>query len=113
MGTATIGVNRYLVLCISCHGKKDGFAYGIWQEQGKGVCPKDTGVSFNEVAGQNEAKEQLQEIVDFLHNPDKYERLGASVPKGALLVGPPGTGKTLLAKAVAVKPMFHFLYVRP
>jgi cell division protease FtsH len=62
---------------------------------------KNTGVSFNDVAGQNEAKESLTELVDFLHSPEKYQRIGAKQPKGALLVGPPGTGKTLLAKAVA------------
>ena len=60
------------------------------------------GVTFKDVAGQEEAKEALTEIVDFLHNPDKYAEIGAKLPKGALLVGPPGTGKTLLAKAVAV-----------
>ncbi|SKA64462.1 ATP-dependent zinc metalloprotease FtsH [Eubacterium uniforme] len=62
---------------------------------------KETGVMFNDVAGQDEAKESLTEIVDFIHNPDKYSKIGAKLPKGALLVGPPGTGKTLLAKAVA------------
>ena len=62
---------------------------------------KTTGVSFADVAGQDEAKESLQEVVDFLHNPKKYTKIGAKLPKGALLVGPPGTGKTLLAKAVA------------
>jgi cell division protease FtsH len=62
---------------------------------------KNTGVSFNDVAGQDEAKESLAELVDFLHNPEKYRKIGARQPKGALLVGPPGTGKTLLAKAVA------------
>jgi cell division protease FtsH len=62
---------------------------------------KKTGVTFNDVAGQEEAKESLTEIVDFLHNPDKYAAIGASQPKGALMVGPPGTGKTLMAKAVA------------
>ena len=61
----------------------------------------ETGKTFQDVAGQDEAKEALSEIVDFLHNPDKYKKLGAKMPKGALLVGPPGTGKTLLAKAVA------------
>lgn len=61
----------------------------------------DTGVTFRDVAGQEEAKESLVEIVDFLHNPKKYVEIGAKLPKGALLVGPPGTGKTLLAKAVA------------
>ena len=60
-----------------------------------------TGIKFSDVAGEDEAKELLTEIVDFLHNPEKYREIGASMPKGALLVGPPGTGKTLLAKAVA------------
>lgn len=63
--------------------------------------PSTTGIKFKDVAGEDEAKEILQEIVDFLHNPEKYQEIGASMPKGALLVGPPGTGKTLLAKAVA------------
>ena len=62
---------------------------------------KSTGVTFKDVAGQDEAKESLQEVVDFLHNPKRYTDIGAKLPKGALLVGPPGTGKTLLAKAVA------------
>ena len=60
-----------------------------------------TGIKYSDVAGEDEAKELLQEIVDFLHNPEKYREIGAEMPKGALLVGPPGTGKTLLAKAVA------------
>ena len=60
---------------------------------------KETGVTFKDVAGQDEAKESLTEIVDFLHNPARYVEIGAKLPKGALLVGPPGTGKTLLAKA--------------
>ena len=62
---------------------------------------KKTGVTFADVAGEDEAKESLTEMVDFLHNPKKYMAIGAKLPKGALLVGPPGTGKTLLAKAVA------------
>ena len=62
---------------------------------------KETGITFKDVAGQDEAKESLQEVVEFLHNPGKYVEIGAKLPKGALLVGPPGTGKTLLAKAVA------------
>ena len=68
---------------------------------------KETGVTFNDVAGEEEAKDALKEIVDFLHNPDKYAQIGASLPKGALLVGPPGTGKTLLAKAVAGEAKYH------
>lgn len=66
----------------------------------KAYIQKETGVTFKNVAGQEEAKESLQEVVDFLHNPGKYTAIGAKLPKGALLVGPPGTGKTLLAKAV-------------
>lgn len=72
---------------------------------------KETGVTFNEVAGEEEAKEALKEIVDFLHNPDKYAQIGASLPKGALLVGPPGTGKTLLAKAVAGEAKVPFFSI--
>jgi cell division protease FtsH len=70
---------------------------------------KNTGVSFDDVAGQDEAKESLVELVDFLHNPEKYRQIGARQPKGALLVGPPGTGKTLLAKAVAGEAKVPFL----
>src|SRR5207248_4963892 len=65
------------------------------------VAEKETGVTFNDVAGCDEAKYELQEVVDFLKNPNRYKSLGAKIPKGVLLVGPPGTGKTLLAKAVA------------
>ena len=65
------------------------------------VVDDETGIKFNDVAGEDEAKESLQEIVDFLHNPKKYEEIGAKMPKGVLLVGPPGTGKTLMARAVA------------
>ena len=71
----------------------------------------DGGVKFADVAGEDEAKEALQEIVDFLHNPGKYQQIGASMPKGALLVGPPGTGKTLLAKAVAGEANVPFFYI--
>ena len=75
--------------------------FGVGKTTAKLHGDKDTGITFNEVAGEEEAKESLVEIVDFLHNPDKYADIGAKIPKGALLVGPPGTGKTLLAKAVA------------
>lgn len=91
-----------------------GFFYFIMKRQGGGAgmmgvgknnakvyVQKETGVTFKNVAGQDEAKESLQEVVDFLHNPQKYTAIGAKLPKGALLVGPPGTGKTLLARAVA------------
>ena len=74
---------------------------GVGKSNAKVYVEKTTGVTFKDVAGQDEAKESLQEVVDFLHNPKKYREIGAKLPKGALLVGPPGTGKTLLAKAVA------------
>ena len=74
---------------------------GVGKSRAKAYIQKETGVTFKDVAGQEEAKESLQEVVDFLHNPGKYTAIGAKLPKGALLVGPPGTGKTLLAKAVA------------
>ncbi len=78
-----------------------GGMMGIGKSNAKVYVEKETGVTFQDVAGQDEAKESLQEVVDFLHNPGKYTGIGAKLPKGALLVGPPGTGKTLLAKAVA------------
>ena len=78
-----------------------GGAMGVGKSNAKVYVEKSTGVTFKDVAGQDEAKESLQEVVDFLHNPKKYTEIGAKLPKGALLVGPPGTGKTLLAKAVA------------
>ena len=74
---------------------------GVGKSRAKAYIQKETGITFKDVAGQEEAKESLQEVVDFLHNPGKYTTIGAKLPKGALLVGPPGTGKTLLAKAVA------------
>ena len=74
---------------------------GVGKSRAKAYVQKENGVTFKDVAGQEEAKESLQEVVDFLHNPGKYTAIGAKLPKGALLVGPPGTGKTLLAKAVA------------
>ena len=80
---------------------KGGGMMGIGKSNAKMYVEKETGVTFKDVAGQDEAKESLQEVVDFLHNPGKYTGVGAKLPKGALLVGPPGTGKTLLAKAVA------------
>lgn len=80
---------------------KGGGMMGIGKSNAKMYVEKQTGVTFKDVAGQDEAKESLQEVVDFLHNPGKYTGVGAKLPKGALLVGPPGTGKTLLAKAVA------------
>ena len=81
--------------------KMGGGAMGVGKTTAKVYVEKTTGITFKDVAGQDEAKESLQEVVDFLHNPGKYRDIGAKLPKGALLVGPPGTGKTLLAKAVA------------
>ncbi len=81
--------------------KNSGGIMGVGKSNAKIYVEKSTGVTFKDVAGQEEAKESLREIVDFLHNPAKYTRIGAKLPKGALLVGPPGTGKTLLAKAIA------------
>ena len=78
-----------------------GGVMGVGKSKAKVYIQKQTGILFKDVAGQDEAKESLQEMVDFLHNPQKYTEIGAKLPKGALLVGPPGTGKTLLAKAVA------------
>ena len=80
---------------------ESGGMMGIGKSNAKMYVEKETGVTFRDVAGEDEAKESLQEVVDFLHNPGKYTGIGAKLPKGALLVGPPGTGKTLLAKAVA------------
>lgn len=81
--------------------KSGGGIFGVGKSNAKTYVQKDTGITFNDVAGEDEAKDSLQEVVDFLHNPTKYTGIGAKLPKGVLLVGPPGTGKTLLAKAVA------------
>lgn len=81
--------------------KSGGGVMGVGKSNAKIYVEKETGVTFKDVAGQEEAKESMKELVDFLHNPGKYTQIGAKLPKGALLVGPPGTGKTLLAKAVA------------
>jgi cell division protease FtsH len=78
-----------------------GGAFSMGKSNAKVYVQKETGITFKDVAGEDEAKESLQEVVDFLHNPGKYSEIGARLPKGALLVGPPGTGKTMLAKAVA------------
>lgn len=85
-----------------------GGTMGVGKSNAKVYVEKQTGVTFKDVAGQDEAKESLQEVVDFLHNPKKYRDIGAKLPKGALLVGPPGTGKTLLAKAVAARRRYRF-----
>ena len=90
-----------LMLGMSLISRRMGPAGGMGDSKAKVYMEKQTGVTFKDVAGQDEAKESLQEIIDFLHNPQKYAEIGAKLPKGALLVGSPGTGKTLLAKAVA------------
>ena len=82
-------------------GGKDSLAFGFGKSNAKVYVPSTQGIHFSDVAGEDEAKESLSEIVDYLHNPKKYSDVGASMPKGVLLVGPPGTGKTMLAKAVA------------
>jgi len=91
----------FLMRMITKRMSGDGFMGGMGASKAKVYMEKQTGVTFQDVAGQDEAKESLQEIIDFLHNPQKYAEIGAKLPKGALLVGSPGTGKTLLAKAVA------------
>lgn len=96
-----IGMFVILASFIMRRMSKGGGMMGVGKSNAKMYVEKQTGVTFKDVAGQDEAKESLQEVVDFLHNPGKYTGIGAKLPKGALLVGPPGTGKTLLAKAVA------------
>ena len=92
-------------------GGKMGGSMSIGQSKAKVYMEKETGVTFADVAGQDEAKESLQEIIDFLHKPQKYAAIGAKIPKGALLVGSPGTGKTLLAKAVAGEAGVPFFFI--
>ena len=82
-------------------GGKNAMSFGMGKSSAKVYVKSSDGIKFSDVAGEDEAKENLTEIVDYLHNPDKYKKIGASMPKGLLLVGPPGTGKTMLAKAVA------------
>lgn len=96
-----IGLMALLLSFVFRRMSKGGGMMGIGKSNAKMYMEKETGVTFQDVAGEDEAKESLQEVVDFLHNPGKYSGIGAKLPKGALLVGPPGTGKTLLAKAVA------------
>ncbi len=95
-----VGAMVYLMRGIGGKGGMGGIG-GVGKANAKVYVEKKTGVTFRDVAGQDEAKESLEEIIDILHNPQKYTEIGAKLPKGALLVGPPGTGKTLLAKAVA------------
>ena len=94
-------VMLFMSLIMGRMGRGGGGIMGVGKSRAKTYVQQETGVTFKDVAGEDEAKESLQEVVDFLHNPGKYTAIGAKLPKGALLVGPPGTGKTLLAKAVA------------
>ena len=98
-----IGLGQYFSkkLVEKAGGGAGSMMFGMGKSNAKVYVKSTTGIKFDDVAGEDEAKEILSEIVDFLHNPKKYEEIGAKMPKGALLVGPPGTGKTLLAKAVA------------
>ena len=98
-----IGLGQYFSkkLVEKAGGGAGSMMFGMGKSNAKVYVKSTTGIKFDDVAGEDEAKEILREIVDFLHNPKKYEEIGAKMPKGALLVGPPGTGKTLLAKAVA------------
>ncbi len=101
----------FSLLMRSMSKRMGGGIGGIGESKAKVYMEKSTGVTFADVAGQDEAKESLVEIIDFLHNPQKYAAIGAKIPKGALLVGPPGTGKTLLAKAVAGEASVPFFSI--
>ena len=101
----------FSLLMRSISKRMGGGIGGIGESKAKVYMEKSTGVTFADVAGQDEAKESLVEIIDFLHNPQKYAAIGAKLPKGALLVGPPGTGKTLLAKAVAGEASVPFFSI--
>ena len=97
-----IGLGQYMSRkLMNQAGGKNAMSFGMGKRNAKVYVPSTQGIRFSDVAGEDEAKESLQEIVDYLHNPQKYTQAGASMPKGILLVGPPGTGKTMLAKAVA------------
>ena len=97
-----IGLGQYMAKkLMEQAGGKDSLAFGFGKSNAKVYVPSTQGIHFSDVAGEDEAKESLAEIVDYLHNPKKYSDVGASMPKGVLLVGPPGTGKTMLARAVA------------
>ena len=97
-----IGLGQYMgKKLMEQAGGKNSMAFGLGKSNAKVYVPSTQGIHFSDVAGEDEAKESLSEIVDYLHNPKKYSDVGASMPKGVLLVGPPGTGKTMLAKAVA------------
>ena len=96
-----IGIGQYMTKKLTSRAGGNSMMYGLGISNAKVYVQSSAGIRFSDVAGEDEAKENLQEIVDYLHDPKKYEQIGASMPKGVLLVGPPGTGKTMLAKAVA------------
>nr|WP_239625740.1 ATP-dependent zinc metalloprotease FtsH [Paenibacillus sp. H1-7] len=106
-----LAVGQWLMKKMANRMPGGGNPFSLGKSNAKVYVEAQTGVTFANVAGQDEAKEALQEIVDFLHNPKKYTEIGASIPKGALLVGPPGTGKTLLAKAVAGESKVPFFSI--
>ena len=107
----TMGLIVLVMRIVSKNGGGIGGIGNVGKSNAKVYMEKQTGVTFKDVAGQDEAKESLEEIIDFLHNPGKYTEIGAKLPKGALLVGPPGTGKTLLAKAVAGEAKVPFFSI--
>ena len=96
-----IGIGQYMAKKLTSRAGGNSMMFGLGNSNAKVYVQSSAGIRFSDVAGEDEAKENLQEIVDYLHDPKKYEQIGASMPKGVLLVGPPGTGKTILAKAVA------------
>lgn len=98
-----VGIGQYMSrkLMSKASGGPNSMIFGMGKSNAKVYVKSSEGIRFSDVAGEDEAKENLSEIVDYLHNPGKYKEVGASMPKGVLLVGPPGTGKTMLAKAVA------------
>jgi len=108
---AMFGIFFFMIRMVTKRMSGEGAMGGFGHSKAKVYMEKQTGVTFKDVAGQDEAKESLQEIIDFLHNPKKYTDIGAKMPKGALLVGSPGTGKTLLAKAVAGEAKVPFFSI--
>ena len=105
------GLGQFLIKRMQNRIGRFGNAMSFGTSNAKVYVEAETGISFSDVAGQEEAKEALQEIIDFLHDPQKYSEIGAKIPKGVLLVGPPGTGKTLLAKAVAGESKVPFFSI--
>ena len=111
LNVVTFGALFFVMNMLTKRMSGDGMMGSFGKSKAKVYMEKETGVTFKDVAGQDEAKESLQEIIDFLHDPNKYAEIGAKLPKGALLVGSPGTGKTLLAKAVAGEAKVPFFFI--